>query len=125
MVAVRSRLKCLNGTTLKAMAMLLMLLDHACWTIAFEHQWMTCAGRLAFPLFAFLNHLEKFGTFLCRRTRNTFICEDACVDPIGMFFDFFRIVRNLCFIAVRLLVRFRGYSAICRHSRQSLDGLND
>lgn len=71
MVAVRSRLKCLNGTTLKAMAMLLMLLDHACWTIAFEHQWMTCAGRLAFPLFAFLvaegyRHTGDFKRYLKR-----------------------------------------------------------
>ena len=54
MSAVCSRIKCLNGTALKALAMVLMFLDHACWTIAFEHQWMTCAGRLAFPLFAFL-----------------------------------------------------------------------
>ncbi len=54
MSATQTKLKCLNGTQLKALAMLLMLLDHAYWTIAFEHEWMTCLGRLAFPLFAFL-----------------------------------------------------------------------
>lgn len=54
MSATQSKWKCLNGTALKALAMLLMLLDHACWTIAFEYEWLTCVGRLAFPLFAFL-----------------------------------------------------------------------
>ena len=54
MSATQNKWKCLNGTTLKALAMLLMLLDHTYWTIAFRHEWMTCAGRLAFPLFAFL-----------------------------------------------------------------------
>lgn len=71
MVAVRSKLKCINGTWLKGFAMLLMLLDHACWTIAFDHQWMTCAGRLAFPLFAFLvaegyRHTGNFNRYLKR-----------------------------------------------------------
>ena len=63
--------KYLNGTTLKALAMFLMFLDHACWTIAFDHQWMTCMGRLAFPLFAFLvaegyRHTGNFKRYLKR-----------------------------------------------------------
>lgn len=71
MAAVCSKLKCLNGTVLKALAMFLMLLDHACWTVAFDHQWMTCAGRLAFPLFAFLiaegyRHTKNFKRYLKR-----------------------------------------------------------
>ena len=61
----------LNGAALKALAMFLMLLDHACWTIAFDHQWMTCAGRLAIPLFAFLvaegyRHTGNFKRYLKR-----------------------------------------------------------
>lgn len=71
MTAVCSPIKCLNGTVLKGLAMVLMFLDHACWTIAVEHQWMTCAGRLAFPLFAFLiaqgyRHTRDFKRYLKR-----------------------------------------------------------
>lgn len=71
MTALYSRVKCLNGTALKGLAMVLMLLDHACWTGAFDHQWMTCAGRLAFPLFAFLvaegyRHTGNFKRYLRR-----------------------------------------------------------
>jgi len=61
----------LNGTWLKSLAMFLMLLDHACWTVAFDHQWMTCAGRLAIPLFAFLiaegyRHTSSFKRYFRR-----------------------------------------------------------
>lgn len=71
MTVVCSRIKCLNGTVLKVLAMVLMALDHTCWAIAFEHQWMTCAGRLAFPLFAFLIaegycHTKDFKRYLKR-----------------------------------------------------------
>jgi len=71
MTAVCSRMKRLNGTALKALAMVLMFLDHACWTIAPAHQWMNCVGRVAFPLFAFLvaegyNHTRDFKRYLKR-----------------------------------------------------------
>lgn len=71
MNAVRSNIKCLNGTALKALAMVLMFLDHVCWTIASDHQWMNCVGRVAFPLFAFLvaegyNHTRDVKRYLKR-----------------------------------------------------------
>lgn len=71
MTAVRSKLKCMNGTWLKGLAMFLMFLDHACWSIASDHQWMTCAGRLAFPIFAFMvaegyRHTSDFNRYLKR-----------------------------------------------------------
>lgn len=80
MTAASSRIKCLNGTTLKVLAMVLMVLDHACWAIAFEHQWMTCAGRLAFPLFAFLiaegyRHTKDFKRYFKRMLLFALISE--------------------------------------------------
>ena len=46
-------LKCLNGLTLKLLAMALMLCDHMWATVVPGGQWMTNLGRLAFPIFAY------------------------------------------------------------------------
>lgn len=51
----RSTVKCLNAVHLKIIACALMLCDHL-WLVLFEGdswEWMTCVGRLAFPIFAF------------------------------------------------------------------------
>ena len=43
----------LNALQLKIIAMVCMLLDHMWATIIRGNDWMTCVGRLAFPIFAF------------------------------------------------------------------------
>ena len=43
----------LNAFTLKLMAMAFMLCDHLWATVVPGSQWLTCIGRLAFPIFAF------------------------------------------------------------------------
>ena len=43
----------ISASTLKIIALLLMFLDHSWATIASNHMWLTFAGRLAFPIFAF------------------------------------------------------------------------
>ncbi len=48
------KLKFINSNTLKILAMAFMLLDHLWATIVPDNQWMTCIGRLAFPIFAFM-----------------------------------------------------------------------
>lgn len=80
MTALCHRVKCLNGTALKGLAMVTMFLDHTCWTIAFGHQWMTCVGRLAFPLFAFLiaegyRHTRDFKRYLKRMVLFALVSE--------------------------------------------------
>lgn len=43
----------LSSSTLHILAMLFMLMDHS-WAVLFPSQtWLTCVGRLAFPIFAF------------------------------------------------------------------------
>lgn len=44
----------LSSFGLHLLAMALMLCDHVCLALAPEQLWMRCAGRLAFPVFAFL-----------------------------------------------------------------------
>ena len=43
----------LSASALKALAMTCMLLDHMWATVVPGNFWMTCVGRLAFPLYAF------------------------------------------------------------------------
>lgn len=43
----------LNSAALRLLAILFMLLDHLWATVVPGNLWMTCAGRLAFPIFAF------------------------------------------------------------------------
>lgn len=43
----------LNANTLRFLAMGFMLLDHLWGTIVSGNFWMTCVGRMAFPIFAF------------------------------------------------------------------------
>lgn len=43
-----------SSATLHILGMLFMLLDHMWATITPSQSWMTCVGRIAFPIFAFL-----------------------------------------------------------------------
>jgi len=44
----------LSSIALHILAMLMMLCDHLWGTVVHGNEWMTCVGRLAFPIFAFL-----------------------------------------------------------------------
>lgn len=44
----------LTSAALHVLAMVFMLLDHLWATVVPGNEWMTCLGRLAFPIFAFL-----------------------------------------------------------------------
>ena len=43
----------INALQLKLLAMVCMLADHIWASLAYSAQWLTCIGRLAFPIFAF------------------------------------------------------------------------
>ena len=44
----------ISASVLHILAMIFMLFDHLWATIIPGNQWLTCLGRLAFPLFAFM-----------------------------------------------------------------------
>ena len=44
----------LSAAALHIIAMALMLMDHLWATLLPAQDWLTCAGRLAFPIFAFM-----------------------------------------------------------------------
>ena len=44
----------LSAAALHILAMALMLMDHLWATLLLAQEWLTCAGRVAFPIFAFM-----------------------------------------------------------------------
>lgn len=46
-----------TSTSLHIMAMLFMLCDHLWGTVVLGNDWLTCVGRLAFPIFALLSEI--------------------------------------------------------------------
>ena len=65
------RLPELSSSTLHILAMVFMLLDHMWATVLPGVNWMTCLGRIAFPLYAFLLvegyfHTHSFRAYLIR-----------------------------------------------------------
>lgn len=60
-----------DSAMLHIMAMVFMLCDHAWSTLFSEHYWMTCVGRIAFPIYAFLTvegffHTKNFKKYMLR-----------------------------------------------------------
>lgn len=104
-----SRLKCLSASTLKLLAMALMLLDHMWGSGVANCWWMTAVGRLAFPIFAFqiaegYAHTKNFKKYLGRMFLFALIAEvpyDLMTG--GTWFDPFR--QNVMFtFCIALLV---------------------
>lgn len=57
--------------TLHIMAMVFMLCDHLWGTVVSGNDWLTCIGRVSFPIFAFLIvegyfHTKNFRKYMCR-----------------------------------------------------------
>lgn len=70
----------LRSSDLHILAMILMLCDHS-WAMLFPAQeWLTCVGRIAFPIFAFLIaegyvHTRDFRKYLLRMFAGALIAE--------------------------------------------------
>ncbi len=57
----------LSVATLHILAMTLMLMDHLWATLLPAQEWLTCAGRVAFPIFAFIHFIRtSYGHFCWR-----------------------------------------------------------
>ena len=66
-----NKIKCIDSFTLKIIAIIFMLCDHLWATIVPGNDWLTCLGRIAFPIFAFqiaegFKHTKNFNKYLLR-----------------------------------------------------------
>lgn len=53
-VSAPGKMKGISSAWLHIIAMILMLFDHMWATLFLDQKWMTCIGRIAFPIFAFM-----------------------------------------------------------------------
>ena len=75
----------ISACTLHILAMFLMFLDHLWATLLPAQEWMTCLGRIAFPIFAFMTvegyfHTHNLKKYLLR----LFICALISEIPFDL-----------------------------------------
>ena len=80
--------------SLHIMAMLFMLCDHLWGTVVNGNDWLTCIGRLTFPIYAFMivegyfhtKDLKKYGKRSSRKFHSIWQWAAACfIRSIKMF----------------------------------------
>ena len=74
-----------------------------------------CDDEVNLPGFTVTNHSIEVFSALRGSAGDTFICVDASQLILRIAVDVFRVVSDLIFKAVQLLVLLRGYPAVCRH----------
>ena len=91
----------LTSMTLHIMAMLLMLCDHLWATIIPGNNWLTCIGRIAYPIFAFMIVEGYFHTHnLKKYVGRLFLCALISEIPFNLVIGsrfFYPIHQNVIF----------------------------
>ena len=80
----------LTAAVLHIIAMTLMLMDHLWATLLPAREWLTCAGRVAFPIFAFMAvegyfHTRSFKKYILRMLLFGLL-RGRCSDGICVLF---------------------------------------
>ena len=81
----------ISAAVLHILAMVLMLMDHLWATLLPAQDWLTCAGRVAFPIFAFMSvegyfHTHNFKKYAQRMllfAGNGGVCWASCLPSTG------------------------------------------
>lgn len=112
----------LTAAQLRALALILMFIDHTGRTLFPEQSWMICLGRLAFPIFAFqtaegYRHTRDWGRYCLRLAIFALISEipfnlmlsGSAYDPIHQNVMFTLL---LGLVACRVYDRNKGWALI-------------
>ena len=120
----------ISAAALHIIAMALMLMDHLWATIFPDQEWLTCAGRLAFPIFAFMAvegyfHTHSFQKYALRLLLFAVLSE----VPFDLMYGgtwFYPVHQNVIWtllmglLGIRLIETSSAISArlsLCRSSR--------
>ena len=103
----------LNATHLRILALFLMLLDHMWATVVPGNLWMTCVGRLAFPIFAFqaaegYRHTHDFRSY-CKRLAIFAAVSEIPFNLMIMSFPFFPLHQNVMLTLLLGLLACRAW----------------
>ncbi len=112
------KLKWIDGTTLKLLAMALMLCDHIWGSGLLPYNWMTVIGRLAFPIFAFqvaegYVKTHDFKKYTLRMLLFALISEIPFNYMIGGG-PIYPLHQNVMFTFLIALLMMRGIDAMCQ-----------
>lgn len=78
----------ITSFSLHILAMALMLCDHLWATLFPAQEWMTCIGRMAFPVFAFMIVEGYFYTSNVRRYMGRILCLQSSLKyPLTLFME--------------------------------------
>lgn len=115
----------ISSAGLHVLGMILMLMDHAGATIALSQDWLTWAGRIAFPIFAFLTaegyfHTKNFKGYLGRMFLFALLAEIPfnLMTSGGSFF--YPVHQNVLFTFVVALLLMRAIDKVRERKKLAL-----
>ena len=78
----------ISAAVLHILAMVLMLMDHLWATLLPAQDWLTCAGRVAFPIFAFMSVEGYFHTHNFKKyAQRMLLFAVLCIPALHGLFD--------------------------------------
>ena len=93
---VQIKTKGISSFSLHILAMILMLCDHLWATLFPAQEWMTCIGRVAFPIFAFMIVEGFFHTANVRKyISRLFIFAIVSEIPFNLIYGSSRALRSI------------------------------
>ena len=77
----------ISAAALHVLAMILMLMDHLWATLFPSLDWLTCAGRIAFPIFAFMSvegyfHTHNFNESSSKKILLIHLLDELLINSI-------------------------------------------
>ena len=114
----------LSAAALHILAMVLMLMDHLWATLLPAQDWLTCAGRLAFPIFAFMAvegyfHTHSFRKYALRLALFAVLSE----VPFDLMYGgtwFYPVHQNVIWTLLLGLLGIRPYRGRARYAARNV-----
>jgi hypothetical protein len=102
----------ISSAGLHWLAMALMLCDHLWATVVPGNGWLTCLGRIAYPIFAYMiaegcHHTHRMGGYLGKMALAGAICQVAYYFALGSLYQCVLVTFTLSIALIALLKKAR------------------